>query len=116
MPSSVSETLPLRSCLKLIGSVAHTAAYDKTRILHRDVSAGNILITDKGGGILIDWDLSKKVKEYVDPKPRQHSRTVRYRIRSHLSYGEVNPFSGNMAIHICSAFAGSLVDTTPNIR
>ena len=43
------------------------------------MGAGNILITDKGGGILIDWDLSKKVKEYVDPKPRQHSRTVRCR-------------------------------------
>jgi RIO-like serine/threonine protein kinase len=60
----------------LITSVAHTAAYNKARILHRDVSAGNILITDQGGGILIDWDLSKKVKEYADPKPRQHSRTV----------------------------------------
>ncbi|KAI0294370.1 hypothetical protein BC826DRAFT_865491, partial [Russula brevipes] len=53
----------------------HTAAYNKTRILHRDVSAGNILITDKGSGILIDWDLSKKVKEYTEPKPRLHSRT-----------------------------------------
>jgi thiamine kinase-like enzyme len=63
----------------LITSVAHTAAYNKARILHRDVSAGNILITDEGGGILIDWELSKKVKEYADPKPRQHSRTVRCR-------------------------------------
>src|SRR5580693_197572 len=86
MPSSVSKIFRLCSCLKLITSVAHTAAYDKTRILHRDVSAGNILITDNGGGILIDWDLSKKVKEYVDPKPRQHSRTVGYRSRSHLFY------------------------------
>ena len=74
---SVSENFPLHPYLKLITSVAHTAAYDKTRILHRDVSAGNILITDNGGGILIDWDLSKKVKEHADPKPRQHSRTVR---------------------------------------
>ncbi|KAI0247320.1 kinase-like domain-containing protein, partial [Lactifluus subvellereus] len=55
--------------------VAHTAAYNKTRILHRDISAGNILITDKGTGILIDWDLSKKVKEVGDSKPRRHSRT-----------------------------------------
>ena len=77
MPLSVSEAFPSRSGLKLTTSVAHTAAYNKTRILHRDVSAGNILITDKGGGILIDWDLSKKVKEHADPKPRQHSRTVR---------------------------------------
>ncbi|KAH9975124.1 hypothetical protein BGW80DRAFT_1204651, partial [Lactifluus volemus] len=55
--------------------VAHTAAYNKTRILHRDVSAGNILITDKGTGMLIDWDLSKKVKEDGDANPRRHSRT-----------------------------------------
>jgi serine/threonine protein kinase len=57
--------------------IAHTAAYNKARILHRDVSAGNILITDKGSGILIDWDLSKKVKEDRDLKARRHSRTVR---------------------------------------
>ena len=58
--------------------IAHTAAYNKARILHRDISAGNILITKKGTGILIDWDLSKKVKVYVDAdaKPRRHSRTV----------------------------------------
>jgi len=61
---------------KLTLPIAHTDAYNKTRILHRDVSAGNILITEKGSGILIDWDLSKKVKEDADPKPRRHSRTV----------------------------------------
>ena len=58
--------------------VAHRDAYYKAHILHRDVSAGNILITEKGGGILIDWDLSKKVKEYAEPKPTLHSRTVRW--------------------------------------
>ena len=60
-----------------LGFVAHTAAYNKTGILHRDVSAGNILITDEGTGILIDWDLSKKVKEVSESKPRRYSRTVR---------------------------------------
>ncbi|KAI0292950.1 hypothetical protein B0F90DRAFT_1835920 [Multifurca ochricompacta] len=30
-------------------------------MLHRDVSAGNILIGEDGRGILIDWDLSKRV-------------------------------------------------------
>jgi RIO-like serine/threonine protein kinase len=60
-----------------LGSVAHTAAYNKTGILPRDISAGNILITDEGTGILINWDLSKKVKEASDSKPRRHSRTVR---------------------------------------
>ncbi|KAH9954087.1 hypothetical protein BC827DRAFT_1244831 [Russula dissimulans] len=55
--------------------VAHTVAYEKAHILHRDVSAANILITEGGSGILIDWDLSKKVTRDDDSKPRQHSRT-----------------------------------------
>jgi RIO-like serine/threonine protein kinase len=55
---------------------AHTVAYEKTHILHRDVSAGNILIADDGSGLLIDWDLSKKVIPDVDAKPRRYSRTV----------------------------------------
>ncbi|KAH9960891.1 hypothetical protein BC827DRAFT_1376549 [Russula dissimulans] len=54
---------------------AHTAAYEKAQILHRDVSAGNILIADDGSGMLIDWDLSKKVIKDVDEKARSHSRT-----------------------------------------
>ncbi len=56
--------------------IAHTEAYDRAQVLHRDVSAGNIMITEEGSGRLIDWDLSKKVvKDGV--KARQHSRTVR---------------------------------------
>ncbi|KAH9960890.1 hypothetical protein BC827DRAFT_1384148 [Russula dissimulans] len=54
---------------------AHTAAYEKAQILHRDVSAGNIMIADDGSGMLIDWDLSKKVIKDVDEKARSHSRT-----------------------------------------
>uniref|UniRef100_A0A0W0GAK3 Fungal-type protein kinase domain-containing protein n=1 Tax=Moniliophthora roreri TaxID=221103 RepID=A0A0W0GAK3_MONRR len=37
---------------------AHKDALEKAKILHRDISAGNILITDEGG-MLIDWDFSK---------------------------------------------------------
>ncbi|KAI0296754.1 hypothetical protein B0F90DRAFT_1636125, partial [Multifurca ochricompacta] len=54
---------------------AHSAAYERAQILHRDVSAGNILITDEGTGMLIDWDLSKQVHKGVEEGPRQHSRT-----------------------------------------
>jgi serine/threonine protein kinase len=77
MQSSVSETLP-PSILKLTMLIAHAAAYNKAQILHRDISAGNILITEEGSGILIDWDLSKKVKVCMnaDARPRRHSRTV----------------------------------------
>ncbi|KAI9444193.1 hypothetical protein H4582DRAFT_1069617 [Lactarius indigo] len=55
--------------------IAHTQAYERVGILHRDVSAGNILITKEGSGILIDWDLSKKVVRDGSGKQRQHSRT-----------------------------------------
>ncbi|KAI9508683.1 hypothetical protein F5148DRAFT_979496, partial [Russula earlei] len=39
----------------------HTEAYNKAKFLHWDVSTGNILITPDGSGLLINWDLSKKV-------------------------------------------------------
>jgi len=38
---------------------AHRHAFYDARILHRDISAGNILITTSKRGLLIDWDLSK---------------------------------------------------------
>ncbi|KAI0314331.1 hypothetical protein OF83DRAFT_1248003 [Amylostereum chailletii] len=36
----------------------HAKAYTELGLLHGDISAGNILITDDGGGLLIDWDLA----------------------------------------------------------
>ena len=62
--------------LQLTMLIAHTDAYNRTRILHRDISTGNVLITEEGAGILIDWDLSKKAKVDPNAKPRRHSRTV----------------------------------------
>ncbi|KAG1788509.1 hypothetical protein EV424DRAFT_1550633 [Suillus variegatus] len=40
--------------------IAHKEAYHKAGVLHRDLSAGNVVIY-KGKGILIDWDLSKLI-------------------------------------------------------
>ncbi|KAG2089146.1 uncharacterized protein F5147DRAFT_658498 [Suillus discolor] len=40
--------------------IAHKDAYHKAGVLHRDLSAGNVVIHD-GKGILIDWDLSKLI-------------------------------------------------------
>jgi hypothetical protein len=39
---------------------AHDEAFNKARVLHHDISVGNILITC-GQGMLIDWDLSKQI-------------------------------------------------------
>ncbi|KAK7034565.1 hypothetical protein VNI00_012412 [Paramarasmius palmivorus] len=52
---------------------AHQDAYEKAQVLHRDISAGNILITDDGRGLLIDWDLSKPLSQMG--VPRQVERT-----------------------------------------
>ncbi|KAI0309226.1 hypothetical protein OF83DRAFT_1072382, partial [Amylostereum chailletii] len=41
---------------------AHADAYTKLNILHTDISAGNIMITADGHGLLIDWELAV----YVD--------------------------------------------------
>ena len=41
------------------GSIAHRMALDLANILHRDISVGNIMITEEGRGLLVDWDLSK---------------------------------------------------------
>jgi serine/threonine protein kinase len=58
---------------------AHKHAYENARIIHGDVSVGNILITGDGGkGLLIDWDLSKKLDSVT--KPRQTQRAVSHDI------------------------------------
>jgi hypothetical protein len=44
-------------------------------MLHRDVSGGNIMITQSGSGILNDWDLSRPRTAKF---PRQEDRTVSY--------------------------------------
>ena len=45
-------------------------------VLHRDVSANNILIDIKTGrGLLNDWDMAKYLRELKDG-PTQHSRSV----------------------------------------
>jgi serine/threonine protein kinase len=56
--------LVFRFCASLhrysFSHAAHEDAYHKAGILHRDVSVGNLIVTDDGEGLLIDWDLCRK--------------------------------------------------------
>ncbi|VDC04369.1 unnamed protein product, partial [Peniophora sp. CBMAI 1063] len=64
----------LQLCTSLMhGLQSHGAAYEIARILHRDISGGNILIDKNGDGMLIDWDMcvwleNKEEVEKVDQK------------------------------------------------
>lgn len=60
--------------------VAHKEAYEKARLIHRDISAGNILLVrslESGNweGMLNDWELAKSISE-TDDTARQPDRTV----------------------------------------
>ncbi|KAF9023916.1 hypothetical protein BDZ89DRAFT_1069580 [Hymenopellis radicata] len=52
--------------------IAHEMAFKLAKILHRDISVGNILILPNGKGVLIDWELSKDLDQNV---PRTYERT-----------------------------------------
>ncbi len=55
---------------------AHFYAYTEARVLHRDISVGNILIDPATRrGLLIDWDLSRLV-EHLGSGPVEPERSV----------------------------------------
>ena len=45
-------------------------------VLHRDVSIGNIIISDDGTGLLVDWDLCKVMDSTSEDGERAIERTV----------------------------------------
>ncbi|KAL4256666.1 Fungal-type protein kinase domain-containing protein [Pleurotus pulmonarius] len=68
----------------------HKQAYDKCKLLHRDVSGGNILLVPEGG-LLNDWDMAVKDDEVVRG-PRAHGRTGTWAFMSiDLLRGERRP-------------------------
>ena len=59
---------------------AHWEAYDEKGVLHRDISASNIMIDAKTGkGLLVDWDLSKYREELRGDTAQPGGRSVRGR-------------------------------------
>ncbi|KAG1878998.1 hypothetical protein F4604DRAFT_1923685 [Suillus subluteus] len=58
--------------------IAHKDAYELAKILHRDLSVGNIVVFE-GVGILIDWDLAKLI---TIQGPRQRNRTGTWQFMS----------------------------------
>uniref|UniRef100_A0A0W0FD64 Fungal-type protein kinase domain-containing protein n=1 Tax=Moniliophthora roreri TaxID=221103 RepID=A0A0W0FD64_MONRR len=70
---------------------AHKVAYEKAKILHRDISVGNILIMDGGQGLLIDWEFSKPLDSSA-PRTLERTGTWQFMSARLLSHkpGEVN--------------------------
>ncbi|KAF9551896.1 hypothetical protein CPC08DRAFT_823128 [Agrocybe pediades] len=54
---------------------AHKSVYAKCKILHRDVSIHNILITEDGRGFLNDWDQARTVED-IQSGPRRSRRSA----------------------------------------
>ncbi|KAF8426803.1 hypothetical protein L210DRAFT_3565847, partial [Boletus edulis BED1] len=46
-----------------------TAVFDALQALVRDISTGNIILTDEGKGLLIDWEMAKKMDECGSRRP-----------------------------------------------
>ncbi|KAA1467225.1 hypothetical protein DENSPDRAFT_926442 [Dentipellis sp. KUC8613] len=64
--------------------IAHWDAFFLAKVLHRDISGGNILIVEDGEetrGVLIDWDLSKE-ESVETAQPRRKWRTGTWRFIS----------------------------------
>lgn len=69
--------------LVLMSDLGHEQAWTKAKVLHRDISSGNILIVvdqtmeaSPIAGILCDWDLCKFRVDLKKPHT-QHGRSVR---------------------------------------
>jgi len=77
--------------------VAHNA-----KILHRDISAGNIMISEEGGGFLIDWDMCVRIGGGVQPSERVE-RTVSVCLLFQDCLVDVSDILGNVAIHVSSS-------------
>lgn len=66
-------------------------------ILQCDISVGNILLTDEGKGILIDWELAKRTDKVGS---RQFGRVVSRSIQpNHRAL--ITTLLGNLVLLVC---------------
>ena len=75
----VCDQMPVNFAASLtVRTVAHAQAYN-AGVIHRDISAGNILLYKRDDGewygLLNDWELSKQI-DATTPEGRQPDRTV----------------------------------------
>ena len=86
------------------GWIAHRLALDMAKVLHRDISTGNIMITEEGRGLLVDWDLSKYQALAMSGALSPPERTVRV-VETYLDHQLKLTLCmiGHLAIHGCSA-------------
>jgi len=74
------------------------SAHD-ANILHRDISVGNIMISEGGGGFLIDWDMCVRIEAGAQSSGRVE-RTVGVCLCLKIVLLLISVFIGNMAIHV----------------
>ncbi|KAH9486318.1 hypothetical protein JR316_0000382 [Psilocybe cubensis] len=92
LAKSLEEFKDVKELLIVISDViqAHHDAYEKAHILHRDISAGNIMINQNGRGLLIDWDLSKAINTH-DDGTHQPERTGTWQFIAYNQGGKHEP-------------------------
>jgi hypothetical protein len=91
----ISITLITDDC----SSPAHRDAATKAKILHRDISLGNIMIMGEDG-MLIDWELSKRIDQEGGPSTaRSEEKTVGL-VTIHCCCSQSISVAGNFPVHL----------------
>ncbi|KIK67589.1 hypothetical protein GYMLUDRAFT_36329 [Collybiopsis luxurians FD-317 M1] len=83
--------------------IAHGDAFRLASRLHRDISVGNIIITDDGRGMLIDWELSKHL-ELKEPRSCERTGTWQFKSIHLLEATTENPVEHSVGDDVESFF------------